>query len=68
MNADGGVIRVHPCSSAVCESCFPGKKSRETFGQVLMNPVRQALPGLRASDPTVGAGNLFVQVLMEKAI
>ena len=35
MNADGGFISVHPCSSAVCESCFPGKKSRKTFGQVL---------------------------------
>ncbi len=28
MNADAlsaGLIRVHPCSSAVCESCFPRK-------------------------------------------
>ncbi|RLC10405.1 MAG: hypothetical protein DRI57_20440 [Deltaproteobacteria bacterium] len=23
-------------SSAVCESCFPGKKSRKTFGRVLI--------------------------------
>ncbi|RLC11166.1 MAG: hypothetical protein DRI57_19305 [Deltaproteobacteria bacterium] len=42
MNADErgrpvcrGLIRVHPCSSAVCESCFPRKKSRKTFGWVL---------------------------------
>ena len=28
--------RTHPRSSAVCESCFPGKKSRKTFGRVLI--------------------------------
>ncbi|RLC10432.1 MAG: hypothetical protein DRI57_20410 [Deltaproteobacteria bacterium] len=31
-----GLIRVHPCSSAVCESCFLRKKSRKTFGRVLI--------------------------------
>ena len=38
MNADkrgrpvcSGLIRVHPCSSAVCESCFPRKKIPENF-------------------------------------
>ncbi|GEM_PF-3521485 len=42
MNADErgrpacrGLIRVHPCPSAVCESCFPRKKSRKTFGRLL---------------------------------
>ena len=36
MSVCRGLIRVHPCSSAVCESCFPGKKSRKTFGRVLI--------------------------------
>ena len=35
MNADERRRRTYQRSSAVCESCFPGKKSWKTFGQVL---------------------------------
>ena len=35
-DADACLPRTHPRPSAVCESCFPGKKSRKTFGRILM--------------------------------
>ncbi len=35
MNADGGLISVHPCSSAVCESCFPGENPGKLLARYL---------------------------------
>jgi len=56
MNADGGLISVHPCSSAVCESCFPGKKSRKTFGQVLKQIPEGLWPGTYSFTENIPVG------------
>ncbi len=66
MNADGGLISVHPCSSAVCESCLPGK----TFGRVLtylkvspdfsFNPANLVFKGFTVPGPGLGTHFGFV--------
>ncbi len=50
MNADACLPRTHQRSSAVCESCFPGKKSRKTFARVLITVLGDAHERARSCE------------------